>query len=258
MHLESNRRSVAAPPLGRLRLPRPHPIVGRLKPSSSTSGSRGLYVRLRSSSLQFSDARLLGARGGGTESFAPRLLPLLPALGGSAASSAVVAASSSLLLSRPYRAARRASSSSAQLGEALLPPDPHPIGQPPKGGFPPLVVVAGFTFLGDTHRQFSGLAPAGRPRELPLRSPSSLAGSRWAARKRAYSRSSSRRSPGSPLTGRPRELVPPLSTGGKLRFPPDHPSNRSGGLKASFSPLVVLAGFTLPSSSSSSVLLARP
>ena len=45
---------------------------------------------------------------------------------------------------------------------------------------PPLVVVAGLTFLQDTPRQFSGLAPKGRPGEHPRRSCSSLAVSRWA------------------------------------------------------------------------------
>ena len=111
---------------------------------------------------------------------------------------------------------------------------------------PPLVVVAGLTFVGDTPRQFPGLALTGRPRELPRWSPSSLAGSRRADSKLSYCRSSSLRSPVSPLQGGPESLLLFSLTGRDL-VPPRPSLNRSGG-KAAFSPLGVLAGLTFASS----------
>ena len=59
-------------------------------------------------------------------------------------------------------------------------PDPLPIVAAKAA--PPLLVLAGFTFVAGTHRQFSLLALAGRKGELPLQPASSLAGSRWSDR----------------------------------------------------------------------------
>ena len=104
------------------------------------------------------------------------------------------------------------------LGEALPPPDPHPIVERAKALSPPLVVVAGLTFLEGTPRQFSPLALAGRRGELPRQPSSSLAGSR---RQPAWPAVVVRRHgvvPSRPK-GRTGQLVPPLSSGVGSKLP---------------------------------------
>ena len=53
---------------------------------------------------------------------------------------------------------RRAEALPPPLGGALPLPDPPPIVERAKALSPPLVVVASFTFVEDTHRQFLDLA----------------------------------------------------------------------------------------------------
>ena len=81
--LAGRRGELPLPPSnGRERCSLPYPPSNRQRalPASSTDCSRRLHVRFVIVELQFSDARLPGARGGGTESFA---LPLPPSLAGS-------------------------------------------------------------------------------------------------------------------------------------------------------------------------------
>ena len=123
------------PPVGEALLPpHPHPIVRAVNRPSSTGCSRRLNVRRRSSSLQFPDARLPGYPG----EAAPGALLLVSSLscrlslGGAASCSYsrfVIAAFSRLAL----KGGRESLLFLAQPGEALLPPDPHPIVGPASG-----------------------------------------------------------------------------------------------------------------------------
>ena len=187
--------------------PDPHPIVEELKLLSSTSCSRRLNVRRRSSSLQFPDARLPKGRRH-RELCSSFLASLAGSRRAEQQAAPIVAASSSVLGARPVGAAPRASSSLLSLGEALPPPDPHPIVGTLKGssstGCP-----RRFTFLEGTHRQFSRLALAGRPGELPLPPSSSLAALEGSSEAAVLVRHRGVLS--SRPKGRPRELALPLS-----------------------------------------------
>ena len=99
---------------------------------------------------------------------------------------------------------------------------PHPLQSSDPLGPPPLVVLAGLMFVGDTHRQFSGLAPyRGGPESflfghLPL--VPALVGRRAEALLSSFVVTAFSCLA---LSGRPGELVPPLSQGGgKQSFPP--------------------------------------
>ena len=136
--------------------PDPHPIVGRKRPPPLVVLAGLTFVDPSSSSVPGCSPPLKGRRH--RELPPPRSSSLAGSRWAVQQAEPIVAASSSVLSARPFRAAERASSSLLSLGEALPPPDPHPIGQPAEAGFPPLVVLAGFTFVAGTPRQFSRLA----------------------------------------------------------------------------------------------------
>ena len=105
-------------------------------------------------------------------------------------------------------------------GGGFASPGPPPNRQAAVGGLPPLVVVGGLTFLEDTHRHFSRLAPKGAAERvsssvLCVSCRLSLGG----GLKPSYSRSSSLRCPVSPLKGRPGQLALLLSHWGRLCLP---------------------------------------
>ena len=133
-------------------------------PLSSTGGSRGLNVQLRSSSSVLRPRHPKGWRPG--EPPLPLLL-LLPALEGSPELKlwSVIASSSSVLRSRPK----------GRPGELPLPrstgrelcslPDPPSNRSDAVGVLSPLGVLGAFTFGRSARRQFSRLAPKGGGRE---------------------------------------------------------------------------------------------
>ena len=165
---------------------------------------------------QFPDARLPGARGGGTGSFFLLLVALLPALGGSPRQAAVCSrSSSSVLWARPYQGGPESILFLSLSGERLrLSPHPSPNRRHLKVP-PPLVVLAGLTFLLLRRAAVPGCSPLPGAREeaapgallfLSRRLLPALVGRQQAA----YSRSSSS-VPGPRPKGRALELPLPLS-----------------------------------------------
>ena len=128
-----NRRSskLLLPPLGRLRLPRPHPIVEPLKRLSSTGCPRGLHVR------RYHSSSVPGPRH--PKGWRPRELPLRVA--------------SSLARSRRQRRKRRCSRSSSVSSPAA------PLQGGPESFLPPLSTGRKRCFLPDppSNRQSSKL-----------------------------------------------------------------------------------------------------
>ena len=156
---------------------------------------------------------------GGRGSFLFGHLRLLPALEGRRLKPPTLVHRRCVLWPRPYRAGQRACSSSLSLGEALLPPDPHPTVERAKALSPPLGVLAGFTFLVGSSSSVTGCSPPRVPRGggtgsflfVPPRLLPALVGR---LSKLSLSSFVVTAFSGLALTGRPGELVPPLSQSG--------------------------------------------
>ena len=193
------------PSEGRLCLPpHPHPNRRGLKPAPPLVVLAGLtLLRLSSSSVTGCSPPSAEAEGGGTGSFLFLIPWSLPALVGRRLDRRLFSLRHRQFSGLALKGGPESLLFLALIGGSVASPRP-PSNRRAASGSPPLVVVAGFTFLPGTPRQFSCLASIkGGGQESFLVNPVRLLPALVGRVQQAapYSRSSSRRSPGSPLQG---------------------------------------------------------